>query len=90
MALYDYKGNDLTKKLITGKMSYEDWEKLITRQMEEAIYKEVKKNWNKVHQVQKFLSYGMKMENLNIMDTIIRLMMLLKHYSNTSIKFKIK
>nr|DAU68815.1 MAG TPA: hypothetical protein [Caudoviricetes sp.] len=42
MALYDYKGNDLTKKLITGKMSYEDWEKLITRQMEEAIYKEVK------------------------------------------------
>lgn len=40
MALYDYKGNDLTKKLITGKMSYEDWEKLITRQMEEAIYKE--------------------------------------------------
>lgn len=43
MALYDYKGNDLTKKLITGKiMSYEDWEKLITRQMKEAIYKEVK------------------------------------------------
>ena len=39
MALYDYKGNDLTKKLITGKMSYEDWEKLITRQMEEAIDK---------------------------------------------------
>lgn len=31
MALYDYKGNDLTKKLITGKMSYEDWEKLVTR-----------------------------------------------------------
>ena len=44
MALYDYKGNDLTKKLITGKMSYEDWENLITRQMEEAIYKEVKEN----------------------------------------------
>lgn len=90
MALYDYKGNDLTKKLITGKMSYEDWEKLITRQMEEAIYKEVKKNWNKIHQVQKSLSYGMKMENLNTMDTIIRLIMLLKHYSNISIKFKIK
>lgn len=49
MSLYDYKGNDLTKKLITGKMSYEDWEKLVTRQMEEAIYKEVKKNWNKIH-----------------------------------------
>ena len=40
MALYDYKGNDLTKKLITGKMSYKDWEKLVVRQMEEAIYKE--------------------------------------------------
>lgn len=40
MTLYDYKGNDLTKKLITGKMSYKDWEKLVIRQMEEAIYKE--------------------------------------------------
>lgn len=44
MALYDYKGNDLTKKLITGKMSYEDWEKLITRQMEEAINKRIESN----------------------------------------------
>lgn len=42
MALYDYKGNDLTKKLITGKMSYKDWENLVVKQMEEAIYKEVK------------------------------------------------
>ena len=40
MALYDYKGNDLTKKFITGKMSYKDWEKSVIRQMEEAIYKE--------------------------------------------------
>ena len=37
MALYDYKGNDLTKKFITGKISYEDCEKLIIRQMKEAI-----------------------------------------------------
>ena len=42
MALYDYKGNDLIKKFITGKISYEDCKKLITRQMEEEIYKEVK------------------------------------------------
>lgn len=42
MAFYDYKGNDLTKKFITGKISYEDCEKLITRQMKEEIYKEVK------------------------------------------------
>ena len=42
MALYDYKGNDLTKKLITGEMSYKDWEKLVVKQMEEAIYKEAK------------------------------------------------
>lgn len=25
MALYDYEGNDLTEKLVTGKMSYKDW-----------------------------------------------------------------
>ena len=90
MALYDYKGNDLIKKLITGEMSYKDWEKLVVKQMEETICKEVKKNQSKVHQMQKFLSCGMKMESSNIMDIIIRLMMLLKHYSNTSIKFKIK
>ena len=42
MALYDYKGNDLTKKFITGEMSYKDWEKLVIRQMEDSIYKEVK------------------------------------------------
>ena len=53
MALYDYKGNDLTKKLITGKMSYEDWEKLITRQMEEAIYKEIKAVQNNTFEVYK-------------------------------------
>lgn len=44
MALYDYKGNDLIKKLITGEMSYKDWEKLVVKQMEETICKEVKKN----------------------------------------------
>ena len=42
MAFYDYKGNDLTKKFITGKISYEDCERLMTRQMKEEIYKEVK------------------------------------------------
>ena len=42
MAFYDYKGNNLTKKLITGEMSYKDWEKLVVKQMEEAIYKEAK------------------------------------------------
>lgn len=36
MVFYDYKGNDLTKKLITGKMSYEDWEKLVTRQIQRS------------------------------------------------------
>ena len=42
MAFYDYKGNDLTKKFITGKISYEDCERLMTRQMKEELYKEVK------------------------------------------------
>lgn len=42
MALYDYKGNDITKKFITGKMSYKDWESLVIKQMEETIHKEVK------------------------------------------------
>ncbi len=41
MALYDYKGNDITKKFITGKMSYKDWENLVIKQMEETICKEV-------------------------------------------------
>lgn len=45
MVLYDYKGSDLTKKLITEKMYYKDWENLIAKQMEKAIYnKEVEEN----------------------------------------------
>lgn len=42
MALYDYKGNDITKKFITGKISYKDWEKLVIKQMENSICKEAK------------------------------------------------
>lgn len=41
MAFYDYKGNNITKKFITGKMSYKDWENLVIKQMEETICKEV-------------------------------------------------
>ena len=90
MAFYDYKGNDLTKKFITGKISYEDCERLMTRQIKEEIYKEVKEKLEQGPLGVEISFLWIKMENLNIMDTIIRLMMLLKHYSNISIKFKIK